>query len=283
MTFDDVKKYLREAPSNFIARDSKPYKEFLTSAKAQAVAVNDQALAKSIWCFEEILDIQDKYIESFFQLKAEQFYDGWCTLEQVEIGLHYLIRHYQDTTDEFHVDFISKHISQCQSIYPYNIFLSPEIVEIEKKCNICKNVVSIRNSCGHHVGEIYDGQMCLRIVTEVKLLGMGFVRDPVQKYSVPFLSSSTGDSKRDHYNYSIVNYLIKRLESPFYGWDVEWATRRHPHSRFSHIGRNDPCPCESGKKYKKCCLLEEGVLRPHCQFTFHVTPPRHLLTTEYSD
>lgn len=20
------------------------------------------------------------------------------------------------------------------------------------------------------------------------------------------------------------------------------------------IGRNDPCPCESGKKYKKCCL-----------------------------
>lgn len=21
------------------------------------------------------------------------------------------------------------------------------------------------------------------------------------------------------------------------------------------IGRNDPCPCESGKKYKKCCLM----------------------------
>ncbi len=21
-----------------------------------------------------------------------------------------------------------------------------------------------------------------------------------------------------------------------------------------HIGRNDPCPCGSGKKYKKCCL-----------------------------
>ena len=22
------------------------------------------------------------------------------------------------------------------------------------------------------------------------------------------------------------------------------------------IGRNDPCPCGSGKKFKKCCLLE---------------------------
>ena len=25
------------------------------------------------------------------------------------------------------------------------------------------------------------------------------------------------------------------------------------------IGRNAPCPCGSGKKYKKCCLRKEGV------------------------
>jgi preprotein translocase subunit SecA len=24
------------------------------------------------------------------------------------------------------------------------------------------------------------------------------------------------------------------------------------------VGRNDPCPCGSGQKYKKCCLLKEG-------------------------
>jgi preprotein translocase subunit SecA len=24
------------------------------------------------------------------------------------------------------------------------------------------------------------------------------------------------------------------------------------------VGRNDPCPCGSGKKYKRCCLLREG-------------------------
>ena len=23
------------------------------------------------------------------------------------------------------------------------------------------------------------------------------------------------------------------------------------------IGRNDPCPCGSGKKYKKCCMLRD--------------------------
>ncbi|NCP78894.1 MAG: zinc chelation protein SecC, partial [Desulfuromonadales bacterium] len=25
----------------------------------------------------------------------------------------------------------------------------------------------------------------------------------------------------------------------------------------SNIGRNEPCPCGSGRKYKKCCLLKE--------------------------
>lgn len=23
------------------------------------------------------------------------------------------------------------------------------------------------------------------------------------------------------------------------------------------VGRNDPCPCRSGRKFKKCCLLKE--------------------------
>jgi SEC-C motif-containing protein len=26
-----------------------------------------------------------------------------------------------------------------------------------------------------------------------------------------------------------------------------------PQRRVEKIGRNDPCPCGSGKKYKKCC------------------------------
>jgi hypothetical protein len=26
----------------------------------------------------------------------------------------------------------------------------------------------------------------------------------------------------------------------------------------AHTGRNDTCPCGSGKKYKKCCELKQG-------------------------
>ncbi len=41
------------------------------------------------------------------------------------------------------------------------------------------------------------------------------------------------------------------------------ASRKRPASsglsRAPKVGRNDPCPCGSGKKYKKCCMLKEGV------------------------
>ena len=26
--------------------------------------------------------------------------------------------------------------------------------------------------------------------------------------------------------------------------------------RTGKVGRNDPCPCDSGKKFKKCCILK---------------------------
>jgi len=33
--------------------------------------------------------------------------------------------------------------------------------------------------------------------------------------------------------------------------------KREPIVVGTRVGRNDPCTCGSGKKYKKCCLLKE--------------------------
>jgi uncharacterized protein len=30
-------------------------------------------------------------------------------------------------------------------------------------------------------------------------------------------------------------------------------------ARKAKIGRNEPCPCGSGKKYKKCCLFNQAL------------------------
>ena len=50
-------------------------------------------------------------------------------------------------------------------------------------------------------------------------------------------------------------------ETPF---EEECALTQSPAVSGSKIGRNDPCVCGSGKKYKKCCLArEEGVELEH--------------------
>lgn len=38
-------------------------------------------------------------------------------------------------------------------------------------------------------------------------------------------------------------------------WRLENDPSQPPSPRHGKVGRNDPCPCGSGKKYKKCCGL----------------------------
>ena len=41
---------------------------------------------------------------------------------------------------------------------------------------------------------------------------------------------------------------------PDWIWDEDFLATQQPFVRQNpKIGRNDPCPCGSGKKYKKCC------------------------------
>ena len=41
------------------------------------------------------------------------------------------------------------------------------------------------------------------------------------------------------------------------GAPAESASAPSPIHKSSEIGRNEPCPCGSGKKYKKCCMLKD--------------------------
>jgi len=41
-----------------------------------------------------------------------------------------------------------------------------------------------------------------------------------------------------------------------------WRVRVDQPVRGIKVGRNDPCPCGSGKKFKRCCLAKAEVVRP---------------------
>jgi hypothetical protein len=59
---------------------------------------------------------------------------------------------------------------------------------------------------------------------------------------------------RDTPKPNLFNFGDIEDEEDFF-FDIINDKSRSPFIREEKIGRNDPCPCGSGKKYKKCCLL----------------------------
>ncbi len=48
--------------------------------------------------------------------------------------------------------------------------------------------------------------------------------------------------------------LFRKIEGRWFYWDRDPVAGASLHSTGSdRVGRNDPCPCGSGKKFKKCC------------------------------
>jgi hypothetical protein len=219
---ESIESYLADV-ANYKARTaaSDEYThQSLKSLKANAVTRGDQEKAKLLWCYEQILRIQQSYLSAFELMKYGLCYKAWCQLERVEIDLNSLYKHFNFTPDDkYKLLSIEKSTTQFQSLFPYKMFISPVFVVHEKKCSICGQVVSISNPCKHRKGEIYNGEMCVHEITNAEFLELSLVTNPLQKYSVVFLSDENGD-KKDHYDYRVVKKYISDLSDPFTEWEI---------------------------------------------------------------
>lgn len=56
---------------------------------------------------------------------------------------------------------------------------------------------------------------------------------------------------------------VAKPTTAVHGDSVSKKTVRKQPVRSQKVGRNDPCPCGSGKKYKKCCGANQEVTTPH--------------------
>ena len=55
-----------------------------------------------------------------------------------------------------------------------------------------------------------------------------------------------------------MNYLDLAKGMAMMAQDMMPIRNRHTYKRDKKkIGRNEPCPCGSGKKYKKCCAVAD--------------------------
>lgn len=247
----------------------------LKTLKSESVSKNDQTRAKLIWILETVIEVQQEYLEAFRLLKSHKFYEAWCQLEKCEISSEALFRHYRPLADTYHVKWIAMTVEQYQQLFPYKYFMSTELIELEKKCNICDKVVNIRSNCGHIVGEIYDGKYCIRIVTKVDLPAISLVETPVNKYAVPFFVDPETNQQKDNYSYVDIRFLIDKLDYPDSKWRFEKTKRVFSHDEYKNYDINNGCPCGSGDKYKNCCLTKPGIDGFHTQFYLEKLPSKN--------
>jgi hypothetical protein len=229
-----------------------------------AIAGADEAEANRAWFLDQVALSRLEFIRCVETMRAEAFYDAWCKLEQVEIGLLWLRKNPFLDLHMFGVFELTEMVSNWQILYPYKIFFSPEFVIRKRECGICGEAVDPWSSCSHEPGLVYHGKLCTRTMRDFDLISVSMVTEPVQKYSVAF-GSEDGHGKHDNYNYSAVKYALKLVRLPFDRWKPHWTTAFHPHSLFAHLGSKDGCPCESVRSYADCCMQLPGVTRPHLE------------------
>lgn len=225
--------------------------------KSKAIDRQDEELANKLWCLENINEIQFLYISAFHNLKKKEYYQAWSDFSYIDIKLGYFREHsenYYTDSDEYGLLFIEEYSRKFQKLFPYKHFLSRESIKKKQSCSICGTEIEIRKTCKHTVGELYMGEMCVSVVSELQFLGFALVRDPFDKYGVIFPQDL-------EYNYGILEELLNRLETPYEKWDLTVTKRKG--EKFIDARRNGLCPCGSEKKYKKCCKNTQKELITH--------------------
>ena len=218
---------------------------------------HDEENANVAWATSEIVSLHRDYRKAFSMLQEKQYYDAWCLLEQIEIGIVHLLRNFSGTKNA--VSYIETMVRQLQSLYPYRVFFSTVIIVKERTCGICGKKRSIRHHCGHFPGHVYNGELCIDIVKKAELEGVDIVFNPEHKYAVAFGRNGEHDHE-DHYDYKLLEGLMGRWKDPYFPWHY---TTKHIHKspdEFLDLTDDSICPCGSGKKYGECCKNDsEGV------------------------
>jgi hypothetical protein len=76
--------------------------------------------------------------------------------------------------------------------------------------------------------------LCIRVITEEQL---NFVAETCEQFGFEFIAELAPDGPPNFEDLQRALYGLRQRDLP-------------PTIR---VGRNDPCPCASGRKFKKCC------------------------------
>jgi hypothetical protein len=211
------------------------------------------------YVLKQFIKLLQDYVSYWKLLASDKFSDSWSALQDVQDRLRTVLR-FTDEPRPLILKHIERQCGELEKLYPYRLFMSVGIVKEEAECSICgKSIDSFE--CEHVRGELYRGKRAYSIIKHIKQLEeISLVTNPADKRCVVQILDTSEQFKG-------VEYLAKGIRdkvlAPLDFSHLEFSTIRKRNNKIPLVGRNELCPCGSGKKFKNCCIENSYIEETH--------------------
>lgn len=140
-------------------------------------------------------------------------------------------------------------------------------IEIEEILKICCELRFLKK-------RIIAGDFAVEIVDDIKeIQAVCIVSHPEDKRCILEVSVDKNLSEKE--KFKKLDDFLKLKVDPLQYLDINSRIERRRNLKIQKVGRNDMCPCGSGKKFKKCCI--DSLYYDHEKIIISPTWKVHLL------
>lgn len=192
--------------------------------KKQAVVNKDETLANLFWCFEQAFGLKNLYLSAWKAIELKDYLQAWRSLIEAENLYPSLRKHSpRELAEYLNIEKINQLVEYMIRLYPFwhtdniGVFTSNEEIHKSWQCSICNTPYKLKPKCKHIKGELYMGEICLKVITEVELKAIAMVSKPFDKNCVTI--SMNGKHFNELFNFVRLDGLIE-MAHPLQYWTI---------------------------------------------------------------
>jgi hypothetical protein len=214
-----------------------------------------EAELNDLYVLKTYSDFLRSYIQTWEEILEQRFSKSWDSLQDTLDRLRQIKKF-----SAINFQFFETQLVELEKTYPYGVFFSIAATVDHFECSLCGLDID-SDECSHMRGELYAGVVAHGIARSVREIDhISMVSNPRDKRCVVRY-----DDAGEQFN--VVRYLsellaAKQFRIADFGM-LRFSKRRQPNPEFRKLGRNEPCYCGSGRKFKQCCISKAYVEGDH--------------------
>lgn len=182
-----------------------------------AIKDNNELLVNILACYRVVFRIKAGFLYVDSLIRNKKYQKAWNEIENTIKDIELLKgtnEFSNDWLDDFQIDYIHEYLLNLEQLYPYSSFLSREVIIKKQRCSICGEIKKMKNGCRHEVGKLYNGNFCRLIWEDYKFVGVAYVNNPKDKYTV-----LTPEGAK--YQYDRLKWITSILRTPYIKFVIE--------------------------------------------------------------